>query len=161
LKALLILFLCISFIFPQDLSQVRDKYYYASKTKESAQEFYEMLSDYKKNNQTLIAYKGAAIVLKSKYTTILKNKKSLFIEGVTLIENAVKNNPDNCEIRLIRLSIQENTPKFLKYNGNIETDKKHILSHFDKLDVDTKNCIRKYVQQSKLFSDKELSLINN
>jgi hypothetical protein len=76
----------------------------------------------------------------------------LFTEGVTLLESMVKADGNNPEIRLIRLSIQENTPKFLKYKGNIEEDKKVILSTFDKQSKELKEYIRIYVNQSKVFT---------
>ncbi len=149
--------LLVTFIFltTQELLDVRKLYYNASKTKESAEQFYDLLSKYSKNNNVILAYKGASITLKSKFASGLKVKKQLFIEGVTMLENAVNNAPENTEIRLIRLSIQENTPKLLKYKENIEEDKKMILDSYDKVPQDVKEYIRAYVKQSKVFSEKE------
>lgn len=137
------------------MPDVRKHYYDASKSKQNAEQFYDLLSNYAKSNNVLLAYKGAAITLQSKFATGLKNKKQLFIEGVTMVENVIKNNPDNIEIRLIRLSIQENTPKLLKYKGNIDEDKKIIVNAFDKLPQDLKEYIKDYVKQSKVFTEKE------
>lgn len=139
----------------QELPEVRESYYAASKSKANAEKFHAMLSGYNKNNATLLAYKGAAIVLKSKYAPKAKQKKELFVEGVTLLEKALKSEPNNTEIHLIRLSIQENTPKALKYKGNIEEDKKLIVASFDKQSKEVKECIKKYVRQSEVFSDSE------
>lgn len=147
----------ISFLFltTQELPDVREHYYVASKTKQNAEQFYKLLSNYSKNNSVILAYKGASITLQSKFASGLKQKKQLFIEGITLVENAVKNSPESAEIRLIRLSIQENTPKILKYKANIEEDKKIIIDTFDKLPQDLKVYIREYVNQSKIFTEKE------
>ena len=106
----LILFAFFSFI--QNPTDVRDQYYAASKSKQNAEKFYNSLAKYNKDNKTMLAYKGAALALKSKYASDKKDKKELFTEGVTTIENCVKQDPSNIEIRLIRLSVQENTPKF-------------------------------------------------
>lgn len=146
-----------SFVFftAQELPEVRERYYDASKTKENAQQFHKLLSNYSKSNNVILAYKGASITIQSKFASGIKQKKQLFIEGATLVENAVKNSPDNAEIRLVRLSIQENTPKILKYKANIEEDKKVIIDRFDKLPQDLKAYIRDYVQQSKVFTEKE------
>jgi len=73
------------------------------------------LVNYNKENKVLLAYKGAAIAMKAKFAKQIKEKKNLFVEGVKLIENSVKSEPNNLEIRLIRLSIQENSPKILNY----------------------------------------------
>lgn len=149
----LILFTFFSFI--QNPTDVREQYYAASKSKQNADKFYNLLVKYNKENKTLLAYKGAALALKSKYTPDKKEKKELFIEGVTIIENSVKQEPSNAEIRLIRLSVQENTPKFLKYKANIEEDKKMILNSFEKQSKDLKEYIKIYVIQSKIFTEAE------
>jgi len=147
------LFTVFSFI--QNPTDVREQYYAASKSKQNADKFYNLLVKYNKENKTLLAYKGAALALKSKYTSDKKEKKELFIEGVTTIENSVKQEPSNAEIRLIRLSVQENTPKFLKYKANIEEDKKMILNSFEKQSKDLKEYIKIYVNQSKIFTEAE------
>lgn len=149
----LILFAFFSFI--QNPTDVRDQYYAASKSKQNAEKFYNSLAKYNKDNKTMLAYKGAALALKSKYASDKKDKKELFTEGVTTIENCVKQDPSNIEIRLIRLSVQENTPKFLKYKANIEEDKKVILSSFDKQSKELKEYIKIYINQSKVFTEAE------
>lgn len=149
----IILFTFLSFI--QNPTDVREQYYAASKSKQNAEKFYNLLAKYNKENKTMIAYKGAALALKSKYAPDKKDKKELFIEGVTTIENCVKQEPSNAEIRLIRLSIQENTPKFLKYKANIDEDKKMILSLFDKQSKELKEYIKIYINQSKVFTEVE------
>lgn len=101
------------------------------------------------------AYKGAAIALQSRYATDVKTKKKLFIEGVKGVELALKNNPNNAEIHLIRLSIQENTPKILKYKAQIGEDKKMLLDSFDQQTPALKAYIKKYANQSKVFSEQE------
>ena len=71
-----------------------------------------------------------------------------------------KSNPNNVEARLIRLSIQENTPKLLKYKANIDADKKQILLLFDKQSSDLKEYIKNYVKQSKIFTEAEKQQLN-
>lgn len=143
----------------EQLSDVREDYYSASKSKENAEKFYALLSKYNKDNKVFLAYKGAATALKSKFTIEKKQRRDLFIEGVFMVENAVKSEPNNAEIRLIRLSIQENTPKILKYKANIEEDKKVLLNTFDKQSQSLKEYIKIYTKQSKAFSEKEKLMI--
>jgi hypothetical protein len=85
----------------------------------------------------------------------------MFIAGVTMVEKAIKNDPNNIEIRLIRLSIQENTPKILKYKSNITEDKNIIISTFDRQSKDLKVYIKLYVKQSKVFTEEEKKTINS
>lgn len=159
MNALFSILASVFFLFTQELSVVREHYYAASKTKENAEQFYFALADYNKDNKVLLAYKGAATALKSKYTSDKKKRKELFVQGLKLVEASVKSQPDNAEIRLIRLSIQENTPKVLKYKGNISEDKKVIVNSFAKQSKELKEYIRMYAKQSKVFTEEEKQLI--
>lgn len=143
----------------QEISSVREKYIAASKSKEMTEEFYQLMEKYTGENETLLAYKGASIALKAKFAKDIKTKKELFINGVTILENAVKSNPTNAEVRLIRLSIQENTPRILKYKANIQEDKQLILTTFEKQNKALKVHIRAFINQSKLFTAQEKELI--
>ena len=96
--------------------------------KAKATEFYELLVTVTKEDQVnLVAYKGASIALHAKQSKKVKDKKELFLEGVSYIEFAIKKEPDAIEPRFVRLTIQENTPKLLKYKRNIEEDKTVIF----------------------------------
>jgi hypothetical protein len=159
LKILISIFISLFFFVSQDLPDVREQYSVASKSKENAEKFYVFMSKCNKETNVFLAYKGAAIALKSKYASDRKSKRDLFIEGVKMVENAVKNEPNNAEIRLTRLSIQENTPKILRYKGNVEEDKKLLLTTFDKQNQSLKEYIKIYIKQSGVFSEKEKQTI--
>jgi hypothetical protein len=108
---------------------------------------------------TLVAYKGALLTLKAKFTRSISDKKSYFKEGVALLEHAISTEPDNIEIRCIRMGVQENAPKILKYKGNIEKDKQFLLDHFTSVkNLEIKELIQGYVRQSKHFSEAEKQL---
>ncbi len=145
-----------------DLNTIRSSYKEASHDKTKVTEFNKLLSSITKDDDAvLVAYKGAAIALKARYSKVLKDKKRFFIEGVTYLELAIEKAPNSIEPRFIRIGIQENTPKFLKYKGNIEEDKLLILSQFSTIkSTSLKNHIRDYILQSKLFTDEEKSVIS-
>lgn len=150
----------VIFIF-QDIAHIRESYVVASKSQKNTDDFYTLMANYSKENQVLIAYKGAAFVLKAKYAKQIKEKKSLFMEGTTIIDNSIKIEPNNVEIRLIRLSIQENSPKILKYKSNIDEDKKVLLEKYNQQTQSLKGYLKNYIIQSKAFSDKEKNSIAN
>lgn len=143
-----------------NLADIRKMYVESADSKINATKFYDFMNKYSKNDETLLAYKGASIALNSKFTSGLKQKKEGFIKGITILESVIKANPNNVEARLIRLSIQENTPKLLKYKMNIEVDKKQILLLFNKQSVDLKEYIKKYVNQSLVFNKAEKAQLN-
>lgn len=110
----------------QDLNALRLLYRDANLSEEQAQAFYAPLADVTQNDKpVLVAYKGAAMALLARYEK-LAARGGKVKEAVTWIEKAVSEEPDNAEIRLIRLSVQEHLPKFLKYNSNIEDDRQFI-----------------------------------
>lgn len=157
----------ISFIFLNiqsiDFNTIRHDYKEAAQDKTKVIALNTQLTSVtKKSNVVLVAYKGAGIALKGRYSKKIKYKKQFFIEGVTLVEYALKIAPNNIELRFIRLGIQENTPKLLKYKGKIVEDKNYILSRFNTVkSLDLKTHIKDYVLQSKVFSVEEKKLFLN
>ncbi|MCX7551450.1 hypothetical protein [Xanthomarina sp. F2636L] len=151
------------FTLSQNLSEVRMAYKEATQDKENMLVFYNMLKDVnKENNVSLVAYKGAAIALKAKYSETLKDKKDGFIEGVSYIEFAIEKEPNAIEPRFIRLGIQENTPKILKYKDHIDEDKLFLLKQFEHISSENlKGHIKDYILQSKVFTDEEKSVISD
>ena len=148
------------FVFNSNLDLIRKNYVEASKSKQHAEAFYNLVTK-EKETSVIAAYKGAAIALKAKFTSDKKQRKVWFVEGVTKLEKAIKEDSNNTEIRLIRLSIQENTPKILKYKYNITEDKNFIISNFEKQNKSLKEYIRLYVKQSKVFTESEKAQILN
>jgi len=146
-----------------DLNSVRNDYKEAAQDKTRVNSFNAQLASVsKKDNSILVAYKGAGIALKGRYAKKIKDKKQFFIEGITLVEYALKKSPKNIELRFIRLGIQENTPKLLKYKGKIVEDKKFILSHYKMIkSSNLKKHIKAYVLQSKVFSVEEKEKLTN
>lgn len=152
-----LLFIFVSFITFQNISisEARKNYKNASNSKQNALNYYDAIKDYSGNNQTILAYKGAAFALQSKFTGTKESKKQNFTKGVNFIENAVKSEPSAVEIRMIRLSVQENIPKFMKYKMNMEDDKKMILKAYASQSNEIKKIINDYVKTSKFFTENE------
>lgn len=74
-------------------------------------------------------------------------KMSYFKGGKTNLENALKADPKNLEIRLMRLITQENAPKILNYHQNISEDRKFLISEYNKTeDENLKIYIKKYLK---------------
>lgn len=142
------------------LSALRLNYPKANSDLETTNKLYKELTKVsKEDDQTLVAYKGAIATLKAKYAKGIKNKTSYFKEGAQLIEFASQSEPDNIEIRCIRLSVQENAPKIVRYSNKISEDKKYILEHYHQVDnPEIKKFIKNYVLLSNGFSTAEKQL---
>lgn len=151
LKAILLLFV-LSFS-GGNLTEIRNLYSNVTDSKAKQQDFIEYIEKSDTKKPVFQAYKGASLILQSKNTTDKKDKKQLFVKGAGLIDEAVNKESENIEIRLIRLSIQENLPKALKYNSNIEEDVDFIQKSITTTkDSELKLYVEKYIKQSKSFN---------
>lgn len=158
MKAVLFITICISFFgIEPELSKVREAYTVASGNKELTIQLHNKLESVTKDDKpVLVAYKGAVFTMMSKYTKGKENKKRLFKEGVELLEFAFQTKPNNIEIRTIRLSVQENTPKFLKYQSSITIDREFIIDNYKMTTSKSiKAFVKSYVMQSEGFNNSE------
>lgn len=64
------------------------------------------------------------------------DKLSYFNQGTALLDEAVNLEPYNPEIRFLRLSVQEKSPRMLNYNNFIEQDASVILDSFNKKKIE-------------------------
>lgn len=139
-----------------DISEIRKLYPNVASSEANAKDFTAKLEDVTKDdNKILVAYKGASITISSKYIKKISDKIKNFKEGAKLLEYAVATEPNNIEIRLIRLSVQENTPKIVGYSKNKKEDVAFILAHYKEQTKPLATYLKSFILQSKSFSDKE------
>ena len=75
----------------------------------------------------------------------------LFKKGHGLLEDAIKENPNNTEFRFLRLMIQENAPGFLGYNDSEEKDSESIRNAYKSLPENIQKAISDYNKTSKVL----------
>lgn len=162
MKIYLFYFLFFIGIFSPDLVSVRKEYKKAFNSKEVTLQLNEDLTEVnKEDNAILVAYKGAVLTLMSKHSQSTKEKKMYFKEGAFLLDFAINEKPKNAEIRCIRLGVQENTPKILKYRSNISEDKQLIISQYNSIKSnEIKSYVKGFVMQSKSFTEEEKVVFN-
>lgn len=155
----LIAFFITVFGAAQDLNSIRLQYPDAVKSSELTDKMVNELSNLtSEKHTTLLAYKGALLTLKAKFSKSKNEKKEFFKEGVVLIENEIKADASNIEIRYLRISVQENSPRFLGYHQNIKEDKEFILENYSRISSRVlKDVIFEYVLESKSFEANEKS----
>lgn len=163
MKLLLYITLFLSFFGDlPDLAKVRADYMVASGNKDVTVKLFNLLSEIKKSDEKVfVAYKGASLTMMAKYAKGKNDKKAFFKEGAGLIEFAASEDPKNIEIRVVRLSIQENAPKFLKYNAKLSEDKEFVLNNYKSINSKSvKAFVKSFVMQSDTFSAAEKELFN-
>ena len=95
------------------------------------------------------AFLGAMMMKKAQFMKKPKDKIAIFKEGKTLLEKAIVKRPSNTIYRFLRLAIQENCPKILKYNSHIQSDAKIVKLNYATLDAISKKYIKRYAEKSK------------
>lgn len=142
-----ILFLVLFF----QAQDIRDNYAQASETKEKSASFLRKLEKInKKSDANLQAYKGAALIISAKYESGIFQKTKLVREGISWIEDAVKLDSKDAEIRMIRHSIQSNIPKILGYYNKLEEDRKYLQSNLSKIEDEAlKRFLSLYLKNAK------------
>lgn len=147
----------------QDLNEIRSEYPKAVQNAETTMKLDGELAKVNSSNKAvLLAYKGAVSTVKAKFATKKSEKKDFFKEGVSIIESAVKAESSNIEIRYIRMSVQENSPKFLGYHKNIEEDKEFILKNYASISsAELKQIVKDFVKNSDNFSENEKHRLKN
>ncbi|MCJ7465184.1 MAG: hypothetical protein MUO53_00650 [Maribacter sp.] len=143
-----------------DIMQLRENYPKANASAEITNAMYNELALVTKSDKTiLVAYKGAIATLMAKFAKGIRNKEEFFKSGSELLEYSVETDPQNIEIRCLRLSVQENSPKIVDYKGKIEEDKQFIIDNFKNTpSMEVKEFVKKYVLQSTIFSESERQL---
>jgi hypothetical protein len=83
------------------------------------------------SNNLLLGYKGAVELGMARHDPNVFKKMSYFNEGKGNLEASIENDPNNIELRFLRLTIQTHLPTFLGYSGDKESDKKFVLDNLD------------------------------
>lgn len=111
-----------------DLESIRANYKKAVSDKKLCHTMIKGLSTGTESSVQL-SYLGAYQMIWAKHISNPLSKLKTFNTGKKKIEDAVMAEPNNLEIRILRLSIQKNSPAFLGYHKNIEEDKKFIQAN--------------------------------
>jgi hypothetical protein len=96
-------------------------------------------------------YEGALLMRKAGKVRGPKKKLGFFKEGRIKLETAILADADNTEFRFLRLAIEENAPKIVKYRNDIEKDKLVIQKNFKTLPQSVQHAIINYCKKSKVL----------
>lgn len=130
----------------------RTYYYEVCLQKTPVEEFETFLELHEdRKDLTIEAYRSAICFLWSDYYFNPVKKWNCFIKGKTSMEQLIQRNPNNIEIRFLRLTIQENIPDFLGYNSDTKEDRQFISENINEItDNDLHNRIVSYLHNNKL-----------
>ena len=110
------------------VNELRANYPKSISSKETCKKMIDDLSK-EKLNVVEKGYYGAYLAIWANHVWNPMDKLSTFKKGKTELENAIKEDPNNVELRFLRLSIQSNIPGILNYKQNIKSDLAFIKDH--------------------------------
>lgn len=139
--------------FQSGLESLRESYAKANSSNANTEAFINTAEKASGSDVIIQGYKAAAQIMEAKITK--NNRKALVKSGATSLEAIIKSNPNNAELRVIRMSVQENIPKIVGYNKNLKEDKTFILNNYSKQNSALKTYIRKFAMQSKTMTAAE------
>ena len=138
-----------------DLEALRNSYSKANLSNENAKNFIALAEKKSSSDPVISAYKSASKILEAKVTTEKNKRKSFVKSGATGLEKIIATNPNNAELRVIRMSVQENLPKIIGYSKNLKEDKTFLINNYGKQTQDLKNYIKQFAGQSKTMTASE------
>lgn len=109
-----------------------------------------------KNNKSLKGYEAALLMRKAGLVSAISQKYSLFKNGSKQLEESIKLQPANTELRFLRLMIQEQAPRILNYRGSIEEDVQIVIKGYKDFPKETQHAIVGYCKKSTELNIKDL-----
>ncbi len=116
------------------------------------------LSKVKNPDPLLKGYVGASNIARARHAALF-DKRGYLKTGSELLEEAIKEKPNNIELLFLRMTIQINLPSFLGYNENIDSDKKFVLTNYLIAPPNLKQRISNFIKDSDYFTPEEKASI--
>ncbi|RZL40826.1 MAG: hypothetical protein EOP00_26035 [Pedobacter sp.] len=164
MRTSLIFALLIGMLFTDDdlkMNELRDLYERAPVSETANLKLNKFLETKQSNNALINGYKGAGTMILANHVFNPITKLSKFNKGKKLIERAIKDEPNNIELRYIRFTIQTNLPGFLGYKGNIKSDKVFLINGLSGLaDTDLRDRIVDYLIKPGVCTVDELKKVS-
>ncbi len=122
-----------------NLDLIRANYDKMFLDRELCEKMIDELDREKNNSATYLGYLGGLQTIWANHVFSPISKWNTFKKGKGNIEQAIKIEPDNVELRFIRLSIQKNIPSFLGYKSNIDEDIEFIKKNRNQICIEILN----------------------
>lgn len=159
--AFLLFIILNTYITSPSISEIRKLYAMAATDENSFNKLKSLLEKESKRTAILDGYYGSTLMIEANYLVNPFSKLSAFNNGKTILEKAIKTEPNNIELRYLRFTIQSEAPGILNYDDNLKEDKKYILDNYKKItDKTLKNGIISYLKSSKQLTTNEKNSLN-
>jgi hypothetical protein len=145
-----------------ELVNLRRHYEKAVNNQYVANELLKRLEQMPPATPLYVGYTGAVNMILAKFLNNPINKLESFNKGKYMLERAIKESPDDLELRFLRYTVQSNTPIFLGYSNNLKSDKVFLLLHVDDAkDKDLQNRIVLFLLANASLTQTETNILKN
>lgn len=132
--------------------QLRSLFYDASYDEKNASLFYESVESLDPSKYKVQAYLGMTYFLKARYGMNPLDKWNNFKKGRDLLEESIKENGFDAELRFLRLLIQHQTPLLLNYKDKVEADVDFLKKNLNGItDKDLKIKISEFLTKNEFI----------
>jgi hypothetical protein len=141
-------FFIVQMFFSQDVASYRKMIQKSEQSEKDALVFLEKSkTEYDKTKKPIVlSFYAASQFFMAKHSGNLIKKYSYFNRGKKLLDQAVSLDPDNLEIRFLRLLCQDKTPRVLGYTQYLDEDKAFVVREYKKSkDQELVQQIQKYL----------------
>lgn len=149
----------------QSLADVRKEFHKAVLDPKQSRSFHHFMRDYENPPSTIQAYAAVSEAMLAQVIWNPFTKLSQVIKYDKQMEIIVKEDPENIEIRFLRLAIEYNLPAFLGMSDHIAEDMGVIKSGIKASNIDLDSYYREYIfyflQQTNLCSNEELAMMED
>lgn len=119
------------------------------------------LKSEKNNSATVTAFIAALTASGAQFQLNPFSRIATVNDAHELFEKAVSDEPQNPEIRYLRITVEQNTPRFLGLSAHINEDKKIVLDRFDEYvniaGVESAKQVIAFMKYHKLCTTAELT----
>lgn len=162
---LLSIFISVSSLIANDsiLEKLRPEYMKALHDFEFAPAVYEKFEAVENPSARLLGYKGALEAIMTRTTWNVFKKIGYLNKSQISFNKAVEIDPNNVEVRFMRLSVEHEIPGYLGYSSHMKEDKEFVVKHItqfnpSKMDQQILKEILAFVKKSGHFSNTEILL---
>jgi hypothetical protein len=142
------------------LNEIRSLYHESINSAAKSKEIINYFENEPGKTAIETAYEGASRMVRAKHVFFPTEKLSTFQKGKTLVEEAIKKEPNSIEIRYLRFSLQLESPSFLAYRSNLSEDRKFIIDHYSEVkDIELKTRLKDFLIKEANLSIEERKII--
>lgn len=145
----------------QSILDIRKQFHDAVMSPDQTKEFRKFLNESELSTPTVNAYRAVSEAMMARIVWNPLSKFKQVLKYADMMEEAVKSDIDNIEIRFLRLSIEYNIPKFLGMSKNMDEDTNMIvrnLSNVQDMNLDPSygRYILSFLETTKLCTEQEM-----